>query len=352
MRRNLTFTGDDVIRTLGNDAINELLLHVLTGGNIRSSTEILTRHRLSKITGSVLVLLMNIYSRDRGLFDRIIDQAVSELSTTKARESWILQWILGLTSKSVQNVLRDDEAELRRYAEQYAGALESSAADLGDTYGSLVGGIRLGGGKSPLDVEVAWDFMVYLMSIIGCATLTIRGSNKSAFGKLFERLVLGTVFTILGYEYTGSLERHQGSNFFLLSSTRGKREADATVVGDMGKVLFVDIGFIGRGNPEIVLDKVTRFESHLRINERDYDAATIILVDRVGENSKIREMARGVNAVVIQMSASHWPKLLSKAMAERGFRTRIDPDMDDAEFGAVLRREMEDIDFKRFLPSR
>jgi hypothetical protein len=95
---------------------------------------------------------------------------------------------------------------------------------------------------------------------------------------------------------------------FWLSSQDEKRESDATLLYEVGQGVRFDIGFIGRGNPEISLDKVTRFEREISLGRSRYYMATIILVDRIGERSRIERLAREVHGTIIQMSASYWPQ--------------------------------------------
>jgi hypothetical protein len=156
--------------------------------------------------------------------------------------------------------------------------------------------------------------MTYLLNTIGAQTLTIRGSEKSTIGKLFEKLVLGSLLSILGFQYVAP---HQpGEKVFWLSSQNEKRESDATLLYEIGKGVRFDIGFIGRGNPEISLDKVTRFQQAEILQGIPFYMATIIIVDRIGRNSRIVEMARAVNGEIVQMSATFWPLQVATILHE------------------------------------
>jgi hypothetical protein len=42
--------------------------------------------------------------------------------------------------------------------------------------------------------------------------------------------------------------------------------------------------------------------------------ATIILVDRIGEKSRIERLARELNGTIIQMSASYWPRQIAEEL--------------------------------------
>jgi hypothetical protein len=69
---------------------------------------------------------------------------------------------------------------------------------------------------------------------------------------------------ILGFEYV-TPPPHKTSRVFWLSSREERRESDATLLYEAGKGVRFDIGFIGRGNPEISLDKVSRFEREISL---------------------------------------------------------------------------------------
>jgi len=84
-----------------------------------------------------------------------------------------------------------------------------------------------------------------------------------------------------------------------------------------------DIGFIGRGNPEITLDKVTRFEREIEVGRRKWYLATFIIVDRIGEASRVKELARRVRGTIIQMSMSYWPQVLAQELRQVGYQHEL-----------------------------
>jgi hypothetical protein len=108
---------------------------------------------------------------------------------------------------------------------------------------------------------------------------------------------------------------------FWLSSREERRESDATLLYQAGKGVRFDIGFIGRGNPEISLDKVTRFEREISLGRSKYYMATIILVDRIGANSRIERLAEEVEGTIVQMSAGYWPQQVAQVLNKKlGFK--------------------------------
>jgi hypothetical protein len=181
-------------------------------------------------------------------------------------------------------------------------------------HGELTGRILLPSGEKS---ELGWLFFAYLLNSAGAETLTIRGSEKSAYGKLFEKLVLGSVLEILGFRFVQSPEVGPNRRVFWLSSPGEKRESDATLLYEAGKGVRFDIGFIGRGNPEISLDKVTRFEREISLGHQKWYLATVIIVDRIGAGSRIRELARQVDGPIVQMSLGYWPQDVARVLKER-----------------------------------
>lgn len=306
--------GATFIRQVGKDSVRKVVVDVLCGVNLRASTESITRQRIGKLNAMTLLLYL------RGLqvandFSRQLPQIAASglLQRVSKPEKWLYEWMLGLTDKGFQNVLRDDSAAISQYAKSFAGGLKSLSKQVRQDYGDLTCRINLARGP---DVVFDWHDILSLFCTIGSQTLAIRGSEKSTYGKLFERLVLGSVLTVLDFELT-ALPPTRLSGVFWLSSKIGEREADATLLVKPGQAIRFDLGFIGRGNPEITKDKISRFERNLEVNRQHYHSATIIIVDRVGPSSGLEEQARRAGVHIIQMSMSHWPKQLAQLLAEK-----------------------------------
>ena len=228
--------------------------------------------------------------------------------------------MLGLTGKGFQNVLRDDATAIGQYAKAFAVGLRALAKQVGQEHGDLACRIKV---DKDSEVVFDWHDLLSLFCVIGSQTLAIRGSEKSTYGKLFERLVLGSVLSVFDFEQT-SFPPKKLSGVFWLSSKIGEREADATLLIAPGQAVRFDLGFIGRGNPEITKDKVSRFERDLEMNHTRYHSATVIIVDRVGESSGLEEQVKRAGATIIQMSMSHWPKHLAKFLADKfGYRHKL-----------------------------
>jgi len=109
------------------------------------------------------------------------------------------------------------------------------------------------------------------------------------------------VLQILGFKHV-TFPPKRTNRVFWLTDRLGSRESDATALCSPGQAVRFDIGFIGRGNPEISRDKVSRFERQLEVGKPRYYCGTFVIVDRIGERSRLVEQAKLINGTVIQMS--------------------------------------------------
>ena len=305
--------GADLIQQIGVDVIRSIILDILVGKNLRDSTEKLTRRRIAALNLAMASLFIKgtFTSPDFGNQLPYIASSLLARRSLPKGERWIAQWMLGLTDKAVQNVLRDNKTLLDTYRNDYMQTCKEIIDRHRQAYGDLSGKITLDDGT---EISIDWLWLTYLLNAVGSQTLTIRGSEKSTFGKLFEKLVLGSLLSILGFRFVP--HERAGEKVFWLSSQHEKRESDATLLYEIGKGVRFDIGFIGRGNPEISLDKVTRFQQAEVIRGIPFYMATIIIVDRVGRDSRILDMARAVNGTIVQMSATYWPKQVAELLRD------------------------------------
>ncbi len=314
----LLVRGKDLLDTLGLPALRSVVSQVLCGVNIRSATETLTQKRISLLNAAMLKTYTNLASTGLSS-DEIVEGAFREIRSPKATvdEKIVLRWMLGLTSKQVQNVLRSDDSAWKLYVENLRSSLDSSAELSESSYGDFP--ISEKSGKSN---DLDWGWGLSLLMAIGSQTLATRGSEKSLYGKFFEKMIMGSVLSVLGFNLAD--ESKIGPHSFMLSST-SKRESDATAIWKIGEGVRFDIGFIGRGNPEITLDKVTRFERDFEISGVTTHLKTIIIVDVVGSRSGIIDLAKKVDGVIIQMSATDWVKTLGNELenALSGFKSPV-----------------------------
>lgn len=342
----LVSKGSGVIKKIGNEAVREAVLSVLSGENVRNSTEFITRRRLAISNGALLTMFLRGCNQDKNFIKDLSKKTVDELKTTKRKDDkWILEWLLGLTDKAVQNILRDNPAELDNYRERLDETLGDAISDFEKNCGILEGNFKFEG----VDTRISWALIMKIFLAIGAQTLTIRGSEKSTYGKMFERLVLGSLLEILGFrliDHNNPPEKLE--RVFWLSSTE-KRESDATLIVKPGQGVRLDIGFIGRGNPEISLDKVTRFEREMTFGRQKHYMGTYIVVDRIGENSKIEELARGIGGEIIQMSLAYWPRTIAELLKKDvGYEHPI-LKMKDSELAEFLEKELDKVDVIKYV---
>jgi hypothetical protein len=319
----LSAKGTDLVRQIGLEVIRGVVLDVLTGRNLRDSTEMLTRRRIASLNLATLVLFLKGATLSDDFIENLPDMASEILRRKRVSKNkrWLAQWVLGLTDKAFQNVLRDSPGAVAEYRERYVRACRDVIANLQHEYGLLGGEVRLDSG---VQAQINWVFVTYLLGTTGAQTLAIRGSEKSAYGKLFEKLVLGSLLHILGFKCVSPDNPETLTRVFWLSSREAKRESDATVLYRAGKGVRFDIGFIGRGNPEISLDKVSRFEREISMGRSKWYMATIILVDRIGANSRIERMAKAIDGTIVQMSMGYWPQQVAQQLnAKLGFSTTL-----------------------------
>lgn len=338
-----------MVRALGEDVIRGVILDVLSGRNLRDSTEMLTRKRIASLNVATLVMFLRGQALSSDFIDRLTIEARDGLKGRHSKENrWILQWVLGLTDKAYQNVLRDKPELLDDYTNKFNQIYKEIATTSTKEYGVISGQASLGGNHN---ARLDWSFIIHLLGTIGAQTLAIRGSEKSTYGKLFERLILGSLLHILGFKFISPDKPEKTTRVFWLTSRQEKRESDATALFKAGKGLRFDIGFIGRGNPEISLDKVSRFEREIDFGRSHWYMATIIIVDRIPPNSRIPELAKRIKANVIQMSLAYWPKQVARVLARTVGLKHPLVDMPDAKIGQYLSEQIAAVPFELFLPA-
>lgn len=343
----LSASGSQLVEQIGLDVVRGVVLDILTGKNLRDSTETLTRRRIATLNLATMELFIKGSANSKDFINqlpKISTDILSKGNLSKA-ERWLAQWILGLTDKAFQNVLRDDPEAIAEYRDRYIQICDDVIATRKTEKGSLQGEITINGNQK---AQINWLWMTYLLNTIGAQTLAIRGSEKSAYGKLFEKLVLGSLLHIFGFKHIAPPPQEY-ERVFWLASRNEKRESDATLLYELGQGVRFDIGFIGRGNPEISLDKVTRFEREISLGRSKFFMATIILVDRIGANSRIERMAKEVHGTIIQMSAGYWPKQVAQVLNQSvGFKHDL-ARMNDGEIEKYLRKAMRKVPLEQFI---
>jgi len=339
----ISYSGQQVIEKIGPDIIRDLVVSTLCGQNIRNLTEDLTKRRVAIINGALLTLFVKGCSNINDFINKLPDLVGEELKqkTTKVDRD-ILLWLLGLTGKGVQNILRSQPKVLEEYVKKLRDDRRKIEEECIHEYGDLRGSIKLDGSTAMLD----WKTMLAILSAIGTQTLAIRGAEKSMYGKLFERLILGSCLSVLGFRKVDPHKDKSCDKVFWLSSRGSKRESDATALYKSGKGVRFDIGFIGPGNTEISLDKVSRFEREMDFGRQKHFMATFIIVDRIGDRSRIAELAKKIDGTIIQMSMAYWPQVLSKKLGEvLGFKHPMQK-MSGWEIESFIKSTMQSVDLQ------
>lgn len=161
--------------------------------------------------------------------------------------------------------------------------------------------------------------------------------------------MLGSVLAILGFERVERATNTKTEKVFWLSDSSDTRECDATVLFKPGKLVRFDIGFIGPGNSEISKDKLTRYARELEIDGSAYASHTFIIVDRLPDTSKTKEVAVKIGADIVQMSMQYWPRDLAQRLEARlGYKHEL-CDMSDGKIGDYLKAKLSTVPIEEFL---
>jgi hypothetical protein len=341
------YSGAEIIDRLGEDVVKNVVISILSGGNVRALTESLTRRRLSLSNAAMLVLFLQCMKDCDNFSIKLNEIVACELRKEKIDKDskMFLNWLVGLTGKGIQNVLRSDEISFREYLSNLDESVAKSALESNAVFGALQAVFT---DKNNQVYRLDWRQLLQVFCAVGAQTLTIRGSEKSMYGKFFEKLVLGSLLTLLGFTVRKGNSGRQ-EKIFWLSERGNKRESDATAIYKLGVGVRFDIGFIGPGNTEISLDKVSRFEREIEIGSQKHYMSTIILVDRIGDRSRITDMARKIEGNIVQMSMTYWVKEVVAVLRNRiGFSHAL-LNMDGEKSIAYIKGKMKNIDFKQFI---
>lgn len=345
---NLTkYSGGQLIERVGEDIIRNVVTSILCGGNVRSLTEGLTQRRISLSNAALLVAYLKASKNIKGFNQNLLPIISNELKTDKLspEQKIFLQWFIGLTGKSIQNVLRSDSEQVEAYLTELENAIKNAVKQSKTEFGDLQGSITI----DKENYLVNWPSILQLFTAIGTQTLALRGSEKSMYGKLFEKLILGSLLTILGFEKIDPGKSVKSKKVFWLSQRETKRESDATLLYKPGVGVRFDIGFIGPGNTEISLDKVSRFEREMDFGRQLHYMSTIILVDRIGEGSRINDLAKKIDGHIVQMSMNYWVKEICQILKKNvGFQHKL-LKLKSEESMDFISTAMKDIDLNSFI---
>jgi hypothetical protein len=350
----LTANGKEFIERLGVETARQVILAVLRGENIRTQTEPLTRRRVAIATGAMVYLFAKGWAEVDGFTEKLSTLALEQMDNTSQSKKdtfWPAQWLIGLTGKSIQNVLRSNSELRQSYIQDFENAVEEAARKCEEDFGEIsmsLGYIVDGELRQNINA-LNWKDLTRLTTAIGATTLTIRGSEKSTYGKLFERLIMGSVLTILGFEHVENSQSPKKERVFWLSDSTDVRECDATIRLRPGKLARFDIGFIGKGNPEIMKDKLTRYANEVEQNGKANFSQTFIIVDKMPDTTKTIEAAKKSGSEIIQMSMQFWAVELAKRIKARlGYSAEILSVPED-ELSDYMEQKLQPVPILNFL---
>jgi hypothetical protein len=341
------YSAKEMILRIGQNAINDVVASVLCGGNIRNLTEGLTKKRIALSNAAMFYTYFKALSEIDNFAENFYKLAHEDLQTKRIPqdEKLYLEWMLGLTGKSLQNVHRG-EYDSDKYIKELDLLIEEASTDIIQELGAI--NVRFTTKSTLKPIEMSWQSLLHIFLAIGTQTLALRGSEKSMYGKLFEKLILGSALTILGFEFIDKGDTEKMNKVFWLSEREDKRESDATLLLKPGVGVRFDIGFIGSGNSEISLDKVSRFERAMERGNAKHAMTTIILIDSIGPNSRISTMAKEIDGHIIQMSMSYWVRELAIILKKTiGFEHKLIK-MTNEQSTEYIQDQMNSLDIKRF----
>ncbi len=297
-----TLSGSSIIDEMSADEFRTMLIECLTGRNPRIHTE---NWAQSRVFHGVFTGIQEMYAKGKKNYPKFILEAPimaarflyehhTKTNRLSKEDVLLCQWICNLTSKGWDNILQGNPKNLIAWGQSVLESVQWVK------HGEL-------------------ETNIINMTIYN-ASLAKKGGLKSAMGNLFEPLLLFTSLKACGIEFVDSTsyKSYRGS-CFTLDVTEG-RQADAQIqtgITSPSKV-DIDIGFIGKGNPEIIADKTQRFGNLEGGGQKPLEG-TIIIVSAVPETDRAQLVVRQatiLGAKVVTMSGCNWIYELSKILIE------------------------------------
>lgn len=236
-KKSIKATRSDFTETMGENGVKDIIRSVLEGGNVRDTTEFITQRRLINSYFAMLDLYIGHLSDYADNFSEYSEYITNDLKEAKNTALTLDLWLLGLTKKGFDNIVRGAE-NLVDYQVSFSQSMSDAVENLKDTYGDISGVIEVNNRK----MDVNWNTLALLFMTLGGQTLSIRGSAKSMNGKMFEKLVLGSLLTINGFEFVSEppeVVDKDKKYFWLSHMDENERETDATLIFN-GKAISID----------------------------------------------------------------------------------------------------------------
>ena len=181
----VNYSAKDLIDRLGKDIISNVVLSILCGDNIRNLTEGLTQRRLLLMNASLFITYLKALNSYKNFTKNLTPIISGELKKKlSANEKRYLYWFLGLTGKSLDNVVRGEQG-----ISDYLTSLDNNLFDVSKEIEKQYGTLDIHVSNKGIEYLMNWPSLLRCMLALGAQTLTIRGSEKSMYGKLFEKFV-------------------------------------------------------------------------------------------------------------------------------------------------------------------
>lgn len=228
---------------------------ILTGDNYRLFFEGVTRRKLLKQYG-ILKELAHMHADDDQAWRESIER---QFQTGSGADKDLCYWLIGLTKKTAENLEVKTEEGMKEAFYQLMDEIGKESGEHNNRDTALL----------------IW---------CGAATLTVRGSSKSKIGKSLEKSIARTALTVLQLS-----EESEDFRLGIGADKEVDRETDCEIRTPRGTVKL-EIGLIGKGNPEVVGDKINRVSRN-----------SIVLVDLLSPKSIMWDNARNAGVELIQM---------------------------------------------------
>jgi len=165
----LSASGAKLVHDIGLEVVRSVVYDILTGKNLRDSTELLTRRRIATLNLALVEMFVKGSAASSTFVEQLPELATRALQRKRIAkpERWLAQWMLGLTDKAFQNVLRDDPRALSDYRERYVMTCKEVIEKYASQAGSLSGSLELTSGHK---AEINWLFLTYLLNAVGAET--------------------------------------------------------------------------------------------------------------------------------------------------------------------------------------
>jgi len=169
------YGGAEIIDRLGEDVVKGVVVSILSGGNVRALTESLTRRRLSLSNAAMLMLFFQCMKSCDNFSINLNELVSKELKSKKLDKDtkMFLNWLVGLTGKGIQNVLRNDERAFQEYLSNLDESVSKSASESDVLFGTLQAVFTC---KDNQVFRLNWRELLQILCAVGAQTLTIRGS--------------------------------------------------------------------------------------------------------------------------------------------------------------------------------